>query len=321
MKMNRDIYKPVISVAMTTYNGSSYLREQLDSFSKQKTLPDELIVCDDYSDDDTFEILQGFKRTAPFEVKLFRNSKTLGYNKNFEKAISKTRGDIIFLSDQDDIWFTNKIEYVTQVFKDDNQALLVINDQQLVDKSISRKGKTALKIIKKYGSSNLSFVSGCCTAFHADLKKVILPFPLYIIGYDSWIHKVAHYLSSRVVIGETLQYYRRHENNVSKWIDNKDNGLVLRFIKSLSGMDNNYDTNVYLLRVILNRIYKNSLPLKNSKTNIINRIERDFNAWDERNNLKKYNYAKRIGRILQMIRNGVYKDVLGYKCVVKDLLV
>jgi len=73
--------------------------------------------------------------------------------------------------------------------------------------------------------------------------------------------------------------------------------------------------------VILNRIYKNSLPLKNSKTNIINRIERDFNAWDERNNLKKYNYAKRIGRILQMIRNGVYKDVLGYKCVVKDLLV
>ena len=103
-----------ISIAMTTYNGSKYLKEQLDSFTKQTHLPDELVVTDDGSSDDTLEILENFAKKASFEVLIFRNNTNLGYAMNFGHAIGLCTGDLIFLSDQDDIWFPEKIETVSR---------------------------------------------------------------------------------------------------------------------------------------------------------------------------------------------------------------
>ena len=93
-----------ISIAMTTYNGSKYLNDQLKSFSQQDQAPDELIVCDDGSSDNTIKILEKFSLNAPFDVKIYQNESNLGFTKNFENALSKCTGDLIFLSDQDDIW-------------------------------------------------------------------------------------------------------------------------------------------------------------------------------------------------------------------------
>ena len=94
-----------ISIAMTAFNGAKYINEQLNSFASQTRLPDEVVVCDDISSDDTFEILDNFARSAPFKMIVVRNNKNLGYTKNFEKALSLCSGDLIFLSDQDDIWY------------------------------------------------------------------------------------------------------------------------------------------------------------------------------------------------------------------------
>ena len=96
------------SIALATYNGERYLQEQLNSFLHQTRLPDEIIACDDCSTDRTMDILESFAISALFAVYIYRNAINLGYTKNFERAISLCSGDVIFLSDQDDVWFPKR---------------------------------------------------------------------------------------------------------------------------------------------------------------------------------------------------------------------
>jgi glycosyltransferase involved in cell wall biosynthesis len=98
-----------LSIAMCTYNGEAYIAEQLESFVKQTYLPSELVVCDDRSQDGTIPIVQDFARTAPFPVRIQVNQATLGVRKNFERAITLCTGDLIALSDQDDVWQREKL--------------------------------------------------------------------------------------------------------------------------------------------------------------------------------------------------------------------
>ena len=97
-----------ISVAMATYNGGRFLREQLDSLNQQTVLPRELVVCDDRSTDNTVRILEEFASQAAFPVKVVVNENRLGFGDNFMKAASLCSGDLISFCDQDDIWYSNK---------------------------------------------------------------------------------------------------------------------------------------------------------------------------------------------------------------------
>ena len=101
--------KKNISIAMTTYNGEKYLSKQLESISNQSLLPDELVICDDASTDATASIIKEYALNAPFVVRVYLNKENIGYTKNYEKVMSLTSGDLIFLCDQDDIWFPEKI--------------------------------------------------------------------------------------------------------------------------------------------------------------------------------------------------------------------
>ena len=106
-----------LSVALCTFNGEIFLKEQLDSILNQSINIDEIIVCDDQSTDNTKQILESYKKDNPDLFKIYYNEKNLRSNKNFEKAIKLTSGDYIFLSDQDDIWKENKVEETLAVFK------------------------------------------------------------------------------------------------------------------------------------------------------------------------------------------------------------
>src|SRR5919199_6162917 len=117
-----------VSVAMCTYNGERYLQEQLDSIAAQTCLPDELVVCDDRSSDRTLEIIQIFKSKVSFPVHLHINPENLGTIKNFEKAISLCTGDIIVLSDQDDVWKPHKVETILQAFAKNTKAGYVFSN-------------------------------------------------------------------------------------------------------------------------------------------------------------------------------------------------
>lgn len=109
-------FEKSVSVAMCTYNGAAFLPGQLDSILAQHQQPHEIIICDDGSADNTLDVLEYYREKYPDIIKLFSNEQRLGLVKNFEKAINLCSGDIIFLCDQDDIWFPHKTEAVVAIF-------------------------------------------------------------------------------------------------------------------------------------------------------------------------------------------------------------
>src|SRR5574344_1640995 len=99
----------LISIAMCSYNGERFIKEQIDSIIAQTYKNFELIIVDDGSKDNTIEIIK-YYQSKDSRIKLFQNEKNLGFVKNFEKAITLCSGDFIALADQDDVWKKNKIE-------------------------------------------------------------------------------------------------------------------------------------------------------------------------------------------------------------------
>ncbi len=121
-----------VSVAMCTFNGSRYLSAQLDSLLRQQRLPDEVVICDDGSTDSTGALLLEFSQIAPFPVRLVWNDTNLGYSRNFAQAIALCTGDIVALSDQDDIWYPPKLRRLEEVFASDPAAGGVFSDGDLI---------------------------------------------------------------------------------------------------------------------------------------------------------------------------------------------
>lgn len=98
-----------LSVALCTYNGESFLQQQLDSILQQELSVDEIVICDDGSTDRTISIIESYKQRYHYPTFILeQNKKNKGVRKNFEYAISLCSGDIIFLSDQDDVWQCEK---------------------------------------------------------------------------------------------------------------------------------------------------------------------------------------------------------------------
>ena len=125
-----------ISVALCTYNGSQYLTRQLDSILTQLNyIPDEIIICDDKSSDTTLAILNDYTILYPGIFKVYVNEINLGSTKNFEKAISLCSGDYIFLSDQDDIWKSDKVTKTIHHFENNPNLEGVFSNADLIDEN------------------------------------------------------------------------------------------------------------------------------------------------------------------------------------------
>jgi glycosyltransferase involved in cell wall biosynthesis len=204
-----------ISVAMATYNGARWLRPQLDSFAAQTRLPDELVVTDDGSKDETAEIVAAFAAAAPFPVRFVRNLQRLGFNGNFAHAISLTRGDIVFISDQDDSWYHDKIERVAALMEASPTCLCVVNDQAIANAEGKETGGTVLANVRALGRPDGWYGPGCCTAFSRTLFSVVQPMPGNAVPYDHWINTLADAMGVRCILDAPLQMYRRHGNNAS----------------------------------------------------------------------------------------------------------
>lgn len=123
----------MLSVALCTYNGQKFLPQQLQSILNQSKPIDEIIICDDISKDDTISVIKKFQLDFPSIIKLHINEVSLGAIKNFEKAISLCSGNIIFLSDQDDVWVTDKVKKITTKFEDNPTLEAVFSDADLID--------------------------------------------------------------------------------------------------------------------------------------------------------------------------------------------
>ncbi len=203
---------PLISIAMTTYNGDKYLKEQLDSIYSQTHKNIEIIVSDDCSTDGTVEILDKYSKSHG--LKYHRNNNNLGFVKNFEYAISLCKGEYIALSDQDDIWVDNKLETLIKKIKSN---LLIHSDCKIINENGDITSNTWKKELGYFDDiDNLMFrnvVTGCTVLFNRDLLKTLLPFPDGLAYHDWWLAICASRNNNRICYTtECLTLYRQHSN-------------------------------------------------------------------------------------------------------------
>lgn len=321
-----------ISIAMATYNGAKFLQEQLDSFLCQSRQPDELVVCDDGSSDETIEILEAFKKEAHFPVRIYINDKNLGHEGNFGKVIELCTGKIIFLSDQDDVWFPEKLMTVDKIFESQPKTLVVINDLEITDADLQLTGQTVLGQIREsgiLGKDDKGFIIGCGTAFRSELKAIILPMPELDFGHDKWIHNIAMAIGSRFVLEKKLQLYRRHESNASSWVFDAKNRVTWQgMVKLSSEMDMVpfYAKHRTALNIIERRLialgpkfYADFQILQSYYSSLFELVNAQ-SALTRRAMLFQSTWLKRKMLAASMLFRGDYKYFLGWRSFAKDLL-
>lgn len=208
----------MISVCMATYNGEKYIREQLDSILKQIGENDEIIISDDGSTDLTISILKEYASEYPNIM--IKKGPRQGVIKNFENALMHSKGDYIFLSDQDDIWVDGKVNKVMEQFNK-KMASVVLHDAVIVDGYGTEIGESFFT----HRGSKPGFIKnivknsylGCCMAFDRNVLNIALPFPEKIEMHDWWIGLLGELYGDVIFLDDKFLRYRRHGNNVSSF--------------------------------------------------------------------------------------------------------
>lgn len=212
-----------VSVALCTYNGERFLPELLDSLTRQTSLPDELIVCDDRSPDRSVAIVERFAEAAPFPVKLHVGEFQRGVTENFGWAIALCTGDLISLCDQDDVWLPHKLERSVAAFREQPRIGFTFSNAHLVDDELGSLGRTlwdAVGFSDRFQSDGaagnllphlipFTFVTGATMVFRADLRDVVLPLPREW-HHDAWIAVVSCMLRPYAMLDEESMLYRQH---------------------------------------------------------------------------------------------------------------
>ena len=216
-----------ISVALCTYNGEKFLKEQINSILQQSIHVDEIVICDDCSIDSTKEILDEFLQDFPNIFKIYINEINLRSNKNFEKAIKLCSGDFIFLSDQDDLWTTDKVEKTLEIFNKNPQAEGVFSDAIIINKkneilfndvslwdSVHFFEKKLSKPIDLHKLLLLkgNFLTGATLCIKKEVKEFCFPFQTLEKSFlhDEWFALILSSRNTLYYSTEKLISYRIH---------------------------------------------------------------------------------------------------------------
>lgn len=236
-----------ISVALCTYNGSQFLQRQLDSIAAQIRLPDELIVCDDGSNDATLSILENFIANAPFPVYIHRNPSNLGVSGNFCKAIKLCHGDLIALSDQDDIWQPDKLLRAQSMIQQCKvpAVTLYCSRLQYVNANQDVIGWSPVPHITDFSNAIVeNIATGCSVVFGKEIRRLILlGDPNNMLMHDWWAYLVASAFGQVIYDTTPNVLYRQHGGNVAGWeptplkIWTRTKWLAQRLLADRPGMD------------------------------------------------------------------------------------
>jgi len=205
----------MISVCIATFNGELYIEEQINSILLQIALDDEVVVSDDGSSDCTLDLLYKIQGKDN-RIKIFKNN-ARHFKDNFENALRNSKGEIIFLSDQDDVWLDGKYNSMLKLLKDYD---LIVHDSIVTDQNLNmifptffkfhNSGKGIIKNIMK------SYYYGSCMAFKREIYLKALPFPnTHEIGHDLWLGLVAEIYGKVLFYNKPLIYYRRHLKSIT----------------------------------------------------------------------------------------------------------
>lgn len=223
----------MISVCIATYNGEKYILEQLQSILPQLSADGEIIISDDHSTDRTIEVISSIR--DPRIHMYFHDSDidarfTIDHSThNFENALLHAKGDIIFLSDQDDYWLPEKIQVMSKALEFSDLAIsdCIIGNEKLQPTKLLYSD---LRAFKTGLLNNLlqSHYLGCCMAFKKEVLIKALPFPKHGVAHDLWLGMTAEQFFNVKYISQPLSIYRRHANTVTASGKSNDTSMAFK---------------------------------------------------------------------------------------------
>ena len=246
-----------ISVVVAAYNGEKYLKEQLDSIISELEKGDELIVSLDRSTDNSRAVLKQWLNDKYDEIVEKELIVFAGYGPgkgalaNFESALSKASGDVIFLADQDDVWVSGKRSQVIRWFTD-KKVMVVLHDAYICDENLDVMLPSffSLRQVRRGVLSNLIKNSylGCCMAIRRDVVRASLPFPKDLPMHDQWLGILGESMGRVIILKKPLLYYRRHPGTVTDF----NHSNTLQMVKWRVNITYNFLTRRTLIRKMRN---------------------------------------------------------------------
>lgn len=220
-----------IDILMATYNGEKYLSEQINSIISQTYKEWNLLIRDDGSSDNTFEILTEYEKKDN-RIKIMKDEKgNLGTVKNFEELLKVSNSELIMFSDQDDVWKKDKIEVMIKYINDFD---LVISDAVITNERLEPQHNSLFSVVNSRNGIMKNIIKntyyGCCMLFKRKILEKALPFAkTKEIGHDLWIGLVSEKYYKVKFINEKLIYFRRHSNNATT-INKSKRSLKIKII-------------------------------------------------------------------------------------------
>lgn len=209
--------RPRLSVALTTYNGRRHLMAQVKSILHQLGPDDELVISDDGSTDGTIDLLL----TLSSQDRRIRwvDGPRIGLIQNFANALRYCQGEIIFISDQDDVWLDDKVTRVLAAFAAHPKALLIQHDARFTDENLKPEDRTVFQWRKARRGILRNILKnsyqGCSIAIRRPLLRIALPFPKEIPMHDQWLGLLAELFGKTIFLDSVLMLYRRHGTNMT----------------------------------------------------------------------------------------------------------
>ena len=284
--------------------------------------PDEVVICDDVSKDDTVSKIRQYASKSTLNIRLIQNEKNLGYPWNFQQAISLCEGQVIFLCDQDDIWNKNKVQRMLEEFECDEQLVFLFTDARVVNanrevfaKSLWEKGWTGRGYkwdkLDNQEYFNLfitgKYPPGCLAAVRKEFVCKIIPFPTL---HDRWIASCAAGFGNIKAIKETLIDYRRHSGNTTETVTvetKKCKGPIYRLRAIRELLSNSYEDHfVYptSLYEVTSAAYKYVRDGKNSLD--MTYMEDQMTYLKSISDAKNQGIVSRIQMIRKLSKTGLY---------------
>jgi glycosyltransferase involved in cell wall biosynthesis len=320
-----------VSIALCTYNGEKFLEEQLESFTHQTRFPDEIVICDDHSTDMTIQIVESFQKSAPFDVRIYINPSRLGSTKNFERAISLSMGDVIFLSDQDDWWYPEKISTILKCFEGKNRGKYgeLFSDAEIVDETLNFQNRNLWesigfdkKIRTNFAKGNAisillknNIVTGATMAFDANYKDLLLPIPEVWV-HDAWISLLLAYTSNLHMIEQSLIKYRRHG---FQQIGVRRPSFPRKVEKAIKNKGDFYFHEAEQFKLLYERLLENQSKIIDPS--LLELLREKINHLETRAHMRNYDMSRIAIPMKELISGRYHKYSLGWNSFFKDLFI
>lgn len=239
----------MVSVVMAAYNGERYISEQLRSIWDQTQRPDEIIISDDYSSDGTVAVIRDFVKKTGAPVRLIENQEQAGYIKNFFCALKQAGGDYIFLSDQDDVWLSDKIQRCVDILSKHPEIAALSTNYRLIDENSAviggkfrnGRGKCIRRVSLRQFLRHPKY-PGMAMAVRRELLAECFKRQSCQAAHDWQLNYLAACNQALFYCPKVLAYYRQHgTNTVGTAYGSKNKGPRRCRIKMLAALLNNVE--------------------------------------------------------------------------------